>query len=865
MAIPCFPVRPKASPDAVVSIGHYRITVLTSRCLRIEFHTADHFLDSPTLTFVDREQPVPPKAVTRTDSGLELTTDHLRLTLTSPMSPPTPNSLTISSLTASFAWSFGTREARNLLGTARTLDSQAGPAHLSEGLISLDGFSIVDDTNAPVLCENGLFAPNPSELDLYFFGYGRAYGDCIRDFLRLSGAPPLLPRFAFGTWWSRWWEYRSEEVIALVRDFQAHGVPLSGFVLDMDWHVTETGNASEGWTGYTFNRRLIPDPAALFRELHALGVAVTLNLHPADGVWPHEAAYAEMARRRGVRPPSPVSFDCTNPGFMADYFELLHHPLEAAGVDFWWVDWQHGTGDTVDPLAVLNHRHFVDAGRDARRPLILSRWCGLGGQRYPIGFSGDTIVEWESLQLQPFFSATAANVGFGFWSHDMGGFFAGHESGELFVRWLQFGAWNPILRIHSHKNRFHDRRPWSFPPEIEARTCEALKLHTRLIPFMYSLAYHCHAECVTPIRPLYYLCPNDEPAYNCPAAYALGDDIVVAPFITPIDPATGVATTAVWLPLGSAWFDFQTGREYGGGWHLVSGGLARTPVFVKGGGFVPMDIDGVLTVHVFPKGSSRFELYEDDGISSDGPSHITTFISKFDPEAAEPFVLEMQSKGDRAAIQFQQPVVLNIHNISGDANATLRNCEIVDRDTKSGCLALTVRVTDYPATIGLSRESHFLIDRTRLSRAQLFALVQRTSLHSWVKQIIFDKLQRLQPHECATAIATDSSLSAPVKELLFGEICGLGCYRFTKSMGKDVIVVWNETNCPFTFHLSFRDLRNAQNSRHGSGVVPPSLIFEHEALVKEVDAHCPEQAIRSSRVVLRVDALPVFCQVFDQS
>jgi alpha-glucosidase (family GH31 glycosyl hydrolase) len=199
-------------------------------------------------------------------------------------------------------------------------------------------------------------------------------------------------------------------MLEVIEVFKKHNVDLSVYVIDMDWHITETGNESRGWTGYTFNTDLIPDPQKLLKDLHDREVKVTLNLHPADGVWPHEIQYFEFAQRQGVQFGNPIPFDCQNPLFLRDYFELLHHPLEDLGVDFWWIDWQQGTGDLIDPLIVLNHLHFADIGRDGtKRPLILSRWCGLGGHRYPIGFSGDTTVEWISLQFQPYFTATAAN------------------------------------------------------------------------------------------------------------------------------------------------------------------------------------------------------------------------------------------------------------------------------------------------------------------------------------------------------------------------------------------------------------------------------------------------------------------------
>ena len=147
-----------------------------------------------------------------------------------------------------------------------------------------------------------------------------------------------------------------------------------------------------------------------------------------------------MARFMGQRPGragSRCHFDLADPRFVEGYFEILHHPMEAQGVDFWWLDWQQGqrmvhskqpVAEVMDPLWWLNHLHFYDLGRDGtKRPFIFSRWGGLGNQRYPIGFSGDSCVTWASLEFQPYFTATASNVAFGWWSHDIGGHMRRHR------------------------------------------------------------------------------------------------------------------------------------------------------------------------------------------------------------------------------------------------------------------------------------------------------------------------------------------------------------------------------------------------------------------------------------------------------
>lgn len=139
----------------------------------------------------------------------------------------------------------------------------------------------------------------------------------------------------------------------------------------------------------------------------------------------------------------PIPFHIADKRFVKNYFELLHHSMEDQGVDFWWIDWQQGEKSEMkglDPLPWLNHLHYMDSGRRGTRNLIYSRWGGLGNHRYPIGFSGDTLVYWTALQFQPYMTATASNVLYGWWSHDIGGHMGGETEPELYARWVQFGA-----------------------------------------------------------------------------------------------------------------------------------------------------------------------------------------------------------------------------------------------------------------------------------------------------------------------------------------------------------------------------------------------------------------------------------------
>ena len=526
-------------------------------------------------------------------------------------------------------WRYGDEDPGNLRGTARTLDQVSGATKLEPGLLSRAGWALIDDSASLLFTEAGwLELRRHGGLDLYFWGYGHDYCACLADYARISGPVPLPPRWAMGNWWSRYWTYTQQKLTDVIREFQEHAVPLSVCVIDMDWHLTAVPNPTgktkgAGWTGYTWNHALFPDPDDLIAWLHNHGLKTALNLHPADGVQLHEARYPEMARRLGIAPETrqPAPFDIADPAFARAYFEVLHHPEESRGVDFWWLDWQQEQTTRqpgLDPLWWLNHLHFHDLARDGhKRPFILSRWGGLGNHRYPIGFSGDTHVDWPSLAFQPHFTATAANVGYSWWSHDIGGHGSGLGEGELYARWVQFGIFSPILRLHSSKNPFSERRPWGHDAEVERAASEALRWRQAFIPYVYSMAWLNHTHALALVRPLYHDYPAAEAAYTCPQEYLFGTELIVAPFVSRAHPETLLARQKAWLPEGE-WYDFFTGgREI-----VVYGNLRRVPVFAKAGAIVPLgpktgwggtDNPQELHLHVFAGQDGQFLLYEGDG------------------------------------------------------------------------------------------------------------------------------------------------------------------------------------------------------------------------------------------------------------
>lgn len=626
---------PQSRPESVLQGEGYRITVLTEGLLRLEYSEEGIFEDRPTQTVWNRDFETPAFRVSETPELLELQTNRLRLSYRK--GPFDKNSLTIQVLaegcTYNSVWRYSDPVA-DLGGTARTLDKADGAIPLEHGLLSKNGFTVLDDSRSLVLTEDGWVEPRTGGgIDIYFFGYGREYLDCLRDFYRLCGKTPMLPRFALGNWWSRYHKYTEESYLELMERFQREQLPFSVAVIDMDWHLVDIDpKYGTGWTGYTWNREFFPDPKRFLDRLHEKGLRVTLNVHPADGVQAHEEMYEAIAREMGVdyENEAPVPFDIGDPKFLEAYFTYLHHPHEEEGVDFWWLDWQQGTTSKIqglDPLWMLNHYHFLDSGRGGKRPMTFSRYAGPGSHRYPIGFSGDTVVSWASLQFQPYFTANASNIGYGWWSHDIGGHMWGEKNDEMMARWCQLGVFSPINRLHSTCNIFNGKEPWRYKEETRQVMNTFLRLRHRLIPYLYTMNYRAWAQSRPLIEPMYYQAPMQEEAYRVPNEYRFGSELIAAPVTTPRLPGINRGKVKLWLPEG-LWVDFFTGLAYTGNRELTCyRELELLPVLAKAGGIVPLSDtifgkEGVenpkaMTIRAFAGADGEFTLYEDDGESQD--------------------------------------------------------------------------------------------------------------------------------------------------------------------------------------------------------------------------------------------------------
>ena len=581
--------------------GQIRLSVITDHILRVERVEGDAFADLATQKIMHRDFGNPTFSVKDNMLDIEVTTadrvfhvDKETLLVSVKLEDYWVDSHQVHLLGGTF------RTLDNGLGDRILFGENKGTVKLSDSIFSLEGVAEIDDSASYLLEENGtLSARREGDVDRYILAFGKDYLGGLREFYGLTGFTPLLPKYALGNWWSRYYAYRQQEYIDLMDKFQKKGIPLTVATIDMDWHLvknvpkdatTHSKFWGKGWTGYTFDTGLFPDYKQFFRDLKERGLAITMNLHPHDGIRYFEKQYPAMAKANGIDPASkePVEFDFTDRTFVDSYFDLVLHPYEEEGVDFWWIDWQQGRKSSqkgLDPLWLLNHYHMMDAGRDGRTALILSRYAGCGSHRYPLGFSGDTIVRWKSLAYQPYFTIAASNTGYSWWSHDIGGHMGSKGNPELYTRWVELGVFSPINRLHSTRDKW-SKEPWLYGEEAEKIVTKFLQLRHRLLPYLYTANVRTARDGMPLVMPMYYLHDCKE-AYEAKTQYYFGTEMIVAPVVTKRN-KEGLAPVSVWLPEGR-WTDFFTGETFAGNHtYELFVPLDRIPVFVKEGGIIPL-------------------------------------------------------------------------------------------------------------------------------------------------------------------------------------------------------------------------------------------------------------------------------------
>ncbi|MDP4173981.1 MAG: glycoside hydrolase family 31 protein [Bacteroidota bacterium] len=639
---------PSSDPKSLVTSGNARFTVITPQLIRMEYSDNGKFEDHASFVVINRKLDPPKYSLKEKDGWLEINTEKLKLEYKKNSGKFSSNNLRITFQlnNKQVTWHPGMKNEHNLKGTTRTLDGWNGgsPDRLEDGVVSRDGWYLLDDSKS-FLFDNSdwnwvMKRPDEELQDWYFLGHGHDYKKALSDYTKIAGPIPMPPKFAFGYWWSRYWNYSDDELKDLVNTMKSLEIPIDVLIIDMDWHRTyglgigkekkDEFGETIGWTGYSWNREYFPDPEGFLKWTDKKELKTALNLHPASGIAPMEDQYNDFAKEYGFDTTGRknIPFKIEDKKWAKTYFDVVLHPMEKMGIDFWWLDWQQWRESKelkgLSNTWWLNYTFFTEMEREGlKRPLLFHRWGGLGNHRYQIGFSGDAYCTWDMLSFEPYFTATAANVGYGYWSHDIGGHIpVGNSTNpELYLRWIQFATFSPIVRTHCTKSAEIERRIWKFPDHFEMMR-DALQLRYALAPYIYNSARKAYETGLSICRPMYYDFPEKDEAYDFTGQYFFGDDMLVSPVASPIDSKDDLVQKKIWLPEGD-WFEWSSGTMLKGD-RIIERNFAlnEIPVYLRSGSVIPMypKIDNLQNVvdkmilAVAPGVNSfSLDLYEDDG------------------------------------------------------------------------------------------------------------------------------------------------------------------------------------------------------------------------------------------------------------
>jgi alpha-D-xyloside xylohydrolase len=481
----------------------------------------------------------------------------------------------------------------------------------------------------------------------YYFLYGPDFDKIIGSYRDLTGQAPMFGKWAYGFWQCKNRYKSQDEILGVARKYRELHIPVDNIVQDWFWW-NRKGE-------FVFNKNY-PDPKAMVDELHKE------NFHLMISIWPFfepgSKNYDYMQSKgwfvdkfKYAKPPyhtdAMAVYDATSPEARKYYWDEVNKGLFSIGLDAWWMDTTEPETEGQEENILLNHKLAAGSGNryvnvfplldtqavyqgqrsasEKKRVFILSRSAFAGSQRNGVtAWSGDINSDWLSYRRQVPAGLNFALSGIPYWTTDIGGFVFGDTTDpafrELFIRWFQYGTFNPILRVHGTRHP-DENELWSYGPDAQKILVNFDRLRYRMLPYIYSLAWKTTSEAYTTMRPLVMDFRTDARAQNAGDQFMFGPAFLVNPVTEPA--ATG---RQVYLP-DAKWYDFWTGSAVDGGRTINAvAPLDRLPLYVRAGSILPLGPDeewstekaaDPLELRIYRGANGDFTLYEDENDNYD--------------------------------------------------------------------------------------------------------------------------------------------------------------------------------------------------------------------------------------------------------
>ena len=476
----------------------------------------------------------------------------------------------------------------------------------------------------------------------YYFLYGPDFDKIIAGYRDLTGQAPMFGKWAYGFWQCKNRYKSQDEILGVARKYRDLHIPVDNIVQDWFWW-NRKGE-------FVFNKNY-PDPKAMVDQLHSE------HFHLMISIWPFfepgSTNYDYMQNKgwfvdkfKYAKPPYHTNamavYDATSPEARKYYWDEVNKGLFSIGLDAWWMDTTEPETEGQEENILLGHKLAAGSGNryvnvfplldtqavyqgqrnvsEKKRVFILSRSAFAGSQRNAVtAWSGDINSDWLSFRRQVPAGLNFALSGIPYWTTDIGGFVFGNTRDpafrELFIRWFQYGTFNPILRVHGTRSP-DENELWSYGPDAQTILVNFDRLRYRMLPYIYSLAWKTTSEAYTPMRPLVMDFRNDQRAQNTGDQFMFGPAFLVNPVTDP-----SAATRQLYLP-DARWYDFWTGSTVVGG-HTINAiaPLDRLPLYVRAGSILPLGPDeewstekpaDPIELRIYRGADGAFNLYEDE-------------------------------------------------------------------------------------------------------------------------------------------------------------------------------------------------------------------------------------------------------------